>query len=77
MSQETNFKYTLAAWLESFRIMAKYYPGGEQETWPFHAEHDELYGIAVSLLPEDSDDGKRLAELGWEIGEQKTWVKNT
>ena len=53
-------------WVETFEIMAKYMSKGMQTKYFLEAEHDVIYShIDDEAIPEDSEDGKRLRELGW------------
>lgn len=57
---------TPEGWIETFEIMAKYMPNGLQTKFFLQAEHDVIYSyIEGEVLPEDTEDGKRLIELGW------------
>lgn len=58
-----------------FDIVAKHSPKGE-DVWPLQAaEHDIVYfALTEEQVPEDSDDGKVLKELGCHL-DYDCWAK--
>lgn len=47
----------------------------DKSWWISGAEHDVIYSVFdTDYIPESSDDGKRLQQLGWCIDEYDTWV---
>ncbi|MCK5605795.1 hypothetical protein KAR91_28120 [Candidatus Pacearchaeota archaeon] len=53
---------SLEQMIEACQIFLKY----KDQYQGLHGEHDIIYsGIYSDVIPEDSEDGKRLVELGW------------
>lgn len=63
-------------WVEAFEIFAKYWSRGMKEKFFLEAEHDVIYShIEADQLPQDSEDGHSLIELGWHLdSETGTWA---
>ena len=56
---------TIKEFREILDIIAKHSDRGENAACVFCAEHDVIYLlIQLDKVPEDSEDGKRLTELG-------------
>ena len=61
MTQKLKDQGTSKKIAEALLILAKYNDSGY-----ISAEHDIIYsGVSTENLPEDSEDGVRLIELGW------------
>lgn len=65
MQDDERYK-TIEGLIEALQIIAKYNGGGLKAQFILMAEHDIIW-MDSDLGPpaEDSDDGKRLIELGW------------
>lgn len=62
---------TISEMRKSLDIFAKYI--GEDKYWDGGADHDTIYSILTTRhIPEDSEDGKVLTELGWYV-DGKYW----
>lgn len=63
-------------WVETFETMAKYMSKGMQTKFFLEAEHDIIYShIDDEAVPVDSEDGKKLSELGWHFdGDAGCWA---
>lgn len=69
----------ISEWRKSLDIIARYSPKGENEAFIFEAEHDIIYShLSAEEVPEDSEDGKALSELGWHMSsDADVWAKFT
>lgn len=77
---------TYKDWIEVFTIMAKHAKpssGNPEKTGldiyaPTGADHDVFYfPLTYEDIPEDSEDGMRLLELGLFLFEDETWATFT
>lgn len=63
--------------IESLNIFANYYDKGLDAAYFFEAEHDQIYmHVGPEHILPDSDDAKRLDELGWHV-EMDVYTKYT
>lgn len=75
MENDERYK-TIEGLIEAFQIIAKYNSDGLKEKFVLMAEHDIVW-VDSDLGPpaEDSEDGKRLIELGWHYDESaEAWA---
>lgn len=65
--------------IEGLKIMAPHYPKGMDTDFFMEAQHDVVYFHVTDInIPEDSEDGKRLEELGFHYAEDADcWAKFT
>lgn len=65
-------------WIEVLHIVAKYSPKYFEEDHIFEADHDIIYThLDTDMVPEDSEDGKRLLALGLSIHSYNIWATYT
>ena len=58
--------YTIRGFIQALQIMAKYTKNHLDESHFLDAQHDEIYTyLTIEQLPENSQDGLRLQQLGW------------
>jgi len=54
--------------INALLIISKYEPNGIGQKFFLEAEHEVIYShVGREALAEDSNDGKSLIELGWEV----------
>ena len=65
--------------IEGLKIMAPFYENGLETKFFMEAEHDIIYfHVSVEDIPEDSETGKRLQELGFHFDDGvDAWAKCT
>lgn len=69
---------TFQNFADALPIFAKYCDNGMNENYMFGAEHDEIYiYVSQDELEPDSDDGKKLQELGFEPHDGGNWSFRT
>lgn len=59
---------SVGAFIEGLQILAKYMPNGFAQKYAFGGEHDVIHvwgDVNLEKLPEGSQDGRRLLELGF------------
>lgn len=61
--------------IKALAILGKYLKDGMDTKYFLGAEHDVIYFyVGIEELPEDSDDGKALVELGFHV-EHGSWAR--
>lgn len=70
---------TVEGWIASLEIFAKYLSKGMQSVGFLEPVHDMIYvDVHEDDLPEDSEDGQALKELGWHVSSDLgTWATFT
>lgn len=59
---------SVSEFIQALCIFAKYLKNGMDTGWFLEAAHDIIYmNVSAEQLPEDSEDGIKLGEMGWHI----------
>ena len=67
---------TVTELIEALTILAKYMDKGMETSYFMGSDHDIIYfWVEDGKCTEDSEDGKRLIELGFHVYETGYWAK--
>jgi len=68
---------TFQKFVDGLVIFAKYCDNGMEQEYMLGANHDEIYVyVSQDVLEPDSEDGKKLQELGFEPHDGGNWSYN-
>jgi len=63
---------TIEGLIESLKILAAHSPNGLQDHRVIEPAHDMIFSaLGPKEIPEDSEDGKKLIALGWNLREDE------
>lgn len=66
---------SVAAFVRGLEILAPHFENGMETCYFMGGEHDIIHiYVETSTIPEDSEEGKELDELGFHVDEHDQWA---